>query len=353
MQHVFDIFDYDEAFLNRFSQNTIPFYDLWTVSTLQNHKKLICSGTNQEIEQFRACLEAHSQLEFPPELVVTIGNAEKGNPSQILNNTKKYFKLRFDKNQSNDLGQPFFPYASGRMPESTNPFGMPYPGLKPMAGLGGFGGFGGLGNGMSMQDLQGVIEKNVSDATRSIKAEYDEMAARREAESIKRLAELEMKMELYKLELRSKEVEERERSLQEQLDEFEARKAEGLGTVKEYTKTIAGGLLELGKTAFGLGEIEDRIKKPEKAAHDYTASHLRGAELDEDGFKANANPAHQPTSDEAFGNLLGAIQQLSVEQKMQLMDVLIPDEAMDGAESGQENFNPQNTNDHEDLQNAN
>lgn len=334
MQHIFDIHDYDENFAERFCSHTIPIYDLWSVRPLQNQMKEIISGTSADVEKCRNFLIDHANKDYPHELVIVIGNAEKSNPGNMLNSTKKYFKLKFDKFKGNDLGQPLFlgspqPYPVGQ--EQMLP--MSYPGFPPRA-QNGAAGFGGLG-GLSYQDLQGIIDKNVSDATRSIKAEYDEISAKRETDSIKRIAELEMKMELYKLELRSKEIEEKERKLMEELEEFEERKAEGLGTVKEYTKTIAGGLIELGKSALGLSEADDLVRKSFKKKNkepEKSEPNLKGAspEFDDDGFTTKSETT--AGNEIAFGQLLNVIKGLSDDQKMQLMDVLIPEDEFAGSD---------------------
>lgn len=344
MQHIFDIHDYDENFAERFCSHTIPIYDLWSVRPLQNQMKEIISGSSEEIEKFRNFLTDHANKDYPHELVIVIGNAEKSNPGNMLNSTKKYFKLKFDKFKGNDLGQPLF---LGSV--TAHPTGQEQ--LMPLS----FSGFptrqqNGVG-GLSYQDLQGIIDKNVSDATRSIKAEYDEISAKRETDSIKRIAELEMKMELYKLELRAKEIEEKERKLLEELEEFEERKAEGLGNVKEYTKTIAGGLLELGKSALGLSEADDLLRKTSKKKVGEainSATNLRGtsAGFDDDGFKSKSEK--EDDNEIAFGQLLDVVKGLSVEQRMQLMDVLIPEEEQEENEDNKNEILKQNLNSEED-----
>lgn len=347
MQHIFDIHDYDENFAERFCSHTIPIYDLWSVRPLQNQMKEIICGTAEEVEKFRNFLVDHSNKDYPHELVIVIGNSEKGNPGNMLNSTKKYFKLRFDKYKGNDLGQPLFlggvqQYPTGN--EQMIPLGFPSVPGNRIQGAPGMPGMPGI----SYTEIQGIIDRNVTDASRSIRAEYEENLAKREAESIKRIAELEMKMELYKLDLRAREIEEKERRLQDELDDFEERKAEGLGSVKEYTKTIAGGLLELGKSAFGIDEIESRVSKAKKeksgSNEEKSEKHqnLRGSgsfddssftkvSNDRDGFSAKSDTNKQNLendgNEDAFSELLGVIQTLSVEQRMQLMDVLIPEES--------------------------
>jgi len=336
MQHIFDIHDYDENFAERFCNSTIPIYDLWSVRPLQNQMKEMITGTSEESAKLRDFLIDHAAKEFPHELLIVIGNSEKGNPGNMLNSTRKYFKLKFDKYKGNDIGQPLFlgsapSYPTGQehmMPLSFSGFPS-----RPQ-NQGGFGGF-------SYQDLQGIIDKNVSDATRSIKAEYDEISAKRETDSIKRIAELEMKMELYKLELRAKEIEEKERKLLEELEELEGKKAEGLGTVKEYTKTIAGGLFELGKSAFGLNEADELVKKSfKKKDLASAAADLKGtsSKLNDGDFKESTEQ-NDSNNGISYEDLIGMIEKMSDEQKMQLMDVLIPEEEIDE----NENLENQNT----------
>lgn len=339
MQHIFDIHDYDENFAERFCNHTIPIYDLWSVRPLQNQMKEIISGTSEETEKFRNFLIDHANKDYPHELIIVIGNGEKSNPGNMLNSTKKYFKLRFDKFKGNDLGQPLYlgsaPYPTGQ--EQMMPLSFPGFPSRPQAGNSNFGGIAGL----SYQDLQGIIDKNVSDATRSIKAEYDEISAKRETDSIKRIAELEMRMELYKLELRAKEIEEKERKLLQELEEFEERKAEGLGTVKEYTKSIAGGLFELGKSAFGLDEADKIVKKSFKkndlgsAKNDTKASEPI---IDDDDF-AESPEQQKSKSNISFDELIGAISNMTDEQKMYLMDVLIPEDEIEEEKQTSEQTN--------------
>ncbi|PLX10626.1 MAG: hypothetical protein C0594_04715 [Marinilabiliales bacterium] len=285
--------------------------------------KEICAGTSKDAEKFRNFLGDHASGEYPPELVIVIGNAEKGNPNNMLNNTKKYFKLRFDKYKGNDIGQPLFmgsanPYPTGQeqmMPLSFQGFGQ-----SRQGGMSGMGGF-------TYRDIQGIIDKNVTDAARSIKAEYQEVSAKREAEAIKRIAELEMKMELYKLDLRAKEIEDKEQKLREELEGLEERRAEGLGTVKEYTKTIAGGLFELGKSAFGLDEVEEKLKKRKQRKKEEEQEDIQGTsstQFDDEGFEEKSGKENK--KEDSFGQLMGLIKGLDEEQKFALLDVLMPEE---------------------------
>lgn len=319
MQHIFDIHDYDESFLEQFTSQSIPIYGLWSIRPLQNEQRELIAGTSEEVEKFKNFINDHASKEFPHPLVIVIGNAEKSNPNNMSNTTKKYFKLKFEKFKGNDLGSPLpFNYPQNNPSENQQ--------MTPV----GFAGFGQRQNnggmqGVSYNDIQGIVDRNVSDATRSIKAEYEEVSAKREAEAIKKFAELEMKMEFYKLDMREREIAEKERRLQNDMDELEQKKAEGLGSIKDYTKTIAGGLLEVGKTAFG---IEDKdIHKP-KETEKSKESNLKGGasstNFDDDGFvetgAENTNQSNQ------FKDLLGVISNLSEDQKYVLLDVLMPED---------------------------
>ncbi|MFH2143034.1 MAG: hypothetical protein ABIJ97_11460 [Bacteroidota bacterium] len=350
MQHIFDIHDYDENFLDQFTSQTIPIYDLWSIRPLQNEQKEIISGNSAEVTKFRNFIIDHSNRDFPHPLVIVIGNSEKSNPNNILNTTKRYFKIKFDKYKGTDLGSPLLygnaqPYPTGSeqmLPLSFQSYGQRLPGNPA--------GFGGI----SYTEIQGIIDRNVTDATRSIKAEYEENSAKREAESIRRIAELEMKMELYKLELRAREVEEKEKRLQNEMDEFEDRKEKGLGTVREYTKTIAGGLLEVGKSVLGLDESgkfsgKEKKERTEKSK-DSEDKNLKGSRTCEDsGFEEKKEKKAEENGD-AFSDLLGVIKGLNEEQKMQLMDVLIPEEAEQHLSGDENNKQSNNKENNEDIQ---
>lgn len=342
--NTFDIHDFNEDFMTQFTKQVIPYYDLWSIMPLQNETKELLRGTSEEVEKFKEFMYKHSSEEYPVALKITIANGEKANPGIMMNTTRKYYKVKFDKYKGSSIEQPlvlngFHPYVV--QPEQFNPMGIGP--RNPM----GFGGF-------SLNDLQGIIDKNVSDATKSIRAEYAEEAAKREADSIKRIAELEMKMELYKLDLRAREVEAKEQRLYDELDELEARKAEGLGTVKEYTKTIAGGLLEFGKAALGLDGMGNLTKKSEKKPESSSSKSpkLSGSireEPEEDGFTESGSKSRtasgvEPGGNEAFLQLLDVVKGLSDDQKMQLMDVLIPEDMEGFEEVNQNNENPKNTN---------
>lgn len=326
MQNIFDIHDYDDNFLEQFTTQTIPIYDLWSIRPLQNEQKELISGNSNDADKFRDFIENHASQDFPHPLVIVIGNAEKSNTERMSNTSKKYFKLKFDKFKGNDLGTPLTiagvpqPYPMNNQPP------MEFMGIKgranpsnPMQGF-------------SLGDIHGIIDRNVTDATRSIKAEYEEQAARREAESIKRLAELETRMEMYKLEMRAKEVESREQELRRELEELERKKSEGLGRVKDYTKTIAGGIFEFGKAAFGL---EDKDSETTKKTETKPAekSDLGTTKLDDDDFTEVSSKSNtEEKSDNNLNIVLQGIENLDEEQKMALLDALLPEESQSNSD---------------------
>lgn len=328
MQHIFDIHDYDENFIEQFCSHTIPIYDLWSIRPLENQQKEILTGSSGDADKFRSFISDHANKDYPHPIVIIVGNAESSNPKNILNNTRRYFKLKFDKYKGNDLGSPLpmgyapalYPNAAEQMiplsfsnAKTKNPSEMLFSGLP--------------NQGMSYSEIQGIIDRNVTDATRSIKAEYEELSAKREAESIKRLAELETKMELYKLDLKASEIQEKERSLNQQIELFEKQKLEGLGSVKDYTKTIASGLLELGKSAFGIQDSK-KINTDSKSKTDKVD--LKGTSgFDDDGFYEAKIENNIPKENNSFNNLLESLKTLSQDQKYLLLDVLMPDDTED------------------------
>lgn len=358
MQQIFDIHDYDEHFLEQFTSHSIPIYDLWSIRPLQNEMKELISGTSDETDKFRNFIVDHAGKDYPHPLIIVIGNSEKSNPKNMLNTTKRYFKLKFDKFKGNDLGVPLSmgfqqQYPAGN--EQLIPLGFMGNMQRPM-----------MNNqmqGFSLGDIQGIIDRNVNDAARSIKAGYEELSAKREAESIKRIAELETKMELHKLEIREKEVEAKEQQLREDIEAFEERRLEGLGTVKDYTKTIASGLMELGKTAFGLDNLDSKKKdKTDKNKTDKTKKDenlgggTRSTSFDDEGFTENnsqnkeentennsnnnnSNNTEHSNNNDAFETLMGIVKNLNEDQKFALMNVLIPEEEEDSESNSTQNEN--------------
>ena len=316
MQNIFDIHDYDEGFLERFTTQTIPIYDLWSIRPLQNEQKELLAGSSEDADKFRNFIEDHSNQEFPHPLVIVIANSERNNPGRMSNTSKKYFKLKFEKFKGTDLGTPLS-IAGAPQPYPTNSIPpMPFNGLNmnssnPNNPLQGF----------SLGDIHGIIDRNVADATRSIKAEYQEQAALREAESIKRLAELETRMEMYKLDMRSKEVENREQELRRELEDLERKKQEGMGTVKDYTKTIAGGLFELGKSAFGIADkepINNEVSVTKQSDLGTTSM------ADDNGFTETSSENSNLKKENHLDIVLQGIENLNEEQKEALLDALIP-----------------------------
>ncbi len=322
MQNIFDIHDYDENFLEQFTTQTIPIYDLWSIRPLQNDQKEIISGKFDEVDKFRNFITDHSNQDFPHPLVIVIGNAEKLNPNKIANTSKRYFKLKFEKFKGNDLGVPLS-IAGAPQPYPMNnqvpPVFMGLPQANPANPANPLQGF-------SIGDIHGIIDRNVSDATRSIKAEYEEQAARREAEAIKRMAELETRMEMYKLEIRENEVAKKEAELRAELEELEQRKLEGLGTVKDYTKTIAGGIFEFGKVALGLDEEKEDEPKAKKKYKSETLSGTAKSSFDDDGFEEVKD--NEIKKGNNFEIVLQGIANLDDEQKMALIDALLPSEVI-------------------------
>jgi len=317
--NIYDIHDYDEIFLEGFITQTLPIYDLWNIRPLENENKILAAGTSKDIDKFRDFFSSHLDSDYPHPILIVIGNAEKNNPDNMVSNKKNYYKLKFDKYKGNDIGTPLhLPYRANYPTGQEQMVPLSFNGYGPKPQLGGAG-----MQGVSYNDIQGIVDRNVSDATRSIKAEYEENSARREADSIKRIADLEMRMELYKLDMRARDIEEKERKLQEELDDYEMKKAEGLGSVKEYTKTIAGGLLEVGKTAFGIEDKDEKktVKKTEK--QELKGSPETTTSFDDEGF---SEKKEEPKSDDQFENLLGVIGNLNQDQKYALLDVLMPDD---------------------------
>jgi hypothetical protein len=319
VQNIFDIHDFDENFLEQFTTQTIPIYDLWSIRPLQNDQKEIISGNSDEAEKFRDFISDHANQEFPHPLVIVIGNAEKGNSGRMSNTSKRYFKLKFEKFKGNDLGSPLTIAGAPQPYPENNQMPMSFMGI----GQNGSSNPANPMQGFSLGDIHGIIDRNVSDATRSIKAEYQEQAARREAESIKRMAELETRMEMYKLEIRENEIAKKEQELQSQLEELEQKKLEGLGSVKDYTKTIAGGILEFGKVALGLDNDEHK-EKPEAKTKTKTENLKGVAKIDDEGFQELEDENLNIKNENNFALVLQDIESMDEDQKMALLEAIIP-----------------------------
>jgi len=319
MQNIYDIHDYDEHFIDKFITQTLPIYDLWSIRPLQNEIKTLAAGTSKDADKFRDFFSDHVNNDYPHPILIIIGNAEKNNPNNMISNKRNYYKLKFDIYSGNDIGTPLhLPYHSNYPTGNEHMMPLSLPGYGPKQQLGG----GGM-QGVSFNDIQGIVDRNVTDATRSIKAEYEELAAKREVDSIKRIADLETKMEFYKLDMRARELEEKEKRFQGELDDYEIKKAEGLGSVKEYTKTIAGGLLEVGKTAFGIEDKGEKKPEKKKEKEELKGSPEQTTNFDNEGF---SEKKQEPKSEDQFENLLGVISNLNQDQKYALLDVLMPDD---------------------------
>jgi hypothetical protein len=132
-------------------------------------------------------------------------------------------------------------------------------------------------------------------------------------------------MEMYKLELRARELERKEQELNGLIEELEQKQLEGMGTVKDYTKTIAGGLMELGKTAFGLDDrhSSDSLKtKPSDSSSKNTKpSNSLGNTITDDGFSEVS--ANNKNSDDSLDQILQGIAHLDDQQKEALLDALL------------------------------
>ena len=279
-------------------------------------------GNGDDVDRFRNYILDHAEQEYPHPLVIVIGNSEKTNLDRMSNTSKKYFKLKFEKFKGNDIGTPLVLSGSPNQYPTNDQTSMVINGYgqhqqaktnniqQP-------------NQAMSYNEIQGIIDRNVSDASRSIRAEYQEVSAKQEADSIKRMAVLEANMEMYKLDIRTRELEEKERRLNEQLEEFEQQKAEGLGNVKDYTKTIASGLVELGKSAFGIEDSKINDKKNTEKKQ-YKKSNFTNTSFNDNRFEEKSNNEVNP--DNNLDLVLKGITNLDEEQKYALLEALMPQE---------------------------
>lgn len=366
MQNVFDIQDYDENFLDQFVSLVIPNFDLWSIRPLMNEKRVLADGTNDETDKLIAFFQSQSEKEYPTNVVILLGNSEKNNPSVMLNNGRKFFKIRFNKNNNSEFGTPGFLNTNGNYN---------YNDQLQMLRSGFRGSNMPLGN-FQLNDINGIIDRNVSDAIRSVKAQYDEIVMQKESESLKRHAELESKFEAYKLAVQEQairdkhqELDERENALHQQYEEFETKRQEGLGTVKEYTKVIAGGLLEAGKAWFGFdfgkNDDEDEVKssksknqssKDKKGESENLSNVKRKYNSDDDGgfelvskkddddtgfVLMDDEPEKKHTQLKGVIDLemmLAGIKNLSGDEKLLLLEALMPEEyEEENAENEKEN----------------
>jgi hypothetical protein len=242
--------------------------------------------------------------------------------------TKIYFKLKFDQYSGNDLGKSAV--LSGNI-QSPNQNIQAFGSLGNNRGLAGHQ----VGN-FTLQDLQGIIDRNVADSSRSLRAEYDEKDAKREIESLKRIAELEMKMELNKLELRENELREKQRKLEEkeqrlsaELSELETKREEGLGSVKDYSKAIAGGVLELGKAYLGLDKEEPPKKK---GLGDVDQAKKRPSSLMDDDDFTESDSEYDEVQSPNLSNTLASYAKMSEEEKYEFLQNIFPEEETTNSE---------------------
>ena len=339
MQNVFEIQDYDENFRDIFINQVVPNFDLWSVRPLMNEKRVLIDGTNSETEKLIDFFHNQSESNFPIDVLILLGNREKNDPTIMLNTGRKYFKIRFNKNVNGELGTPGH-LLFDLKPNYNDHWNM----LQS-----GFRGLGTQNENYPQVDIQGIIEN----VTRSLRAEYDEIAAKKESEALKRHNELERKFEAYKLAVQEQALNERKRALDEQAqelqllhEELEAKKLEGLGTVKDYTKVIAGGLFEMGKTWLGLDigkndEDEDKSSKPKapnsKEKEDELSNVKTKYKYDDDdgGFELvkkddlqeeQFQKKNENTLQENIAIIKGILKDLPADVKLELLNDFIPDD---------------------------
>lgn len=264
MLDIYDIHDYSEDFLEKFLYQTLPAYDLFIIRSLRNDQKTLIDGSTQDIKKISDFLQSESEKKYPMDLLIILGTAENSNPKIMLSRKRVYFKIKFNQNHESEIGTPG--YLDSNQPYNYNDQ------LRMFrAGISGVGNQ--FGNNQ-IGSMKGIIDMQVGEAVRAVRNEYDEIVLKKESEALRRHVELEKKFEEYKLAVqeeairkREQDMDERERAMQEQYAEMEARRLEGLGTVKEYTKVIAGGLLEFGKAWFGFdfGKNDDDDEKSPKS----------------------------------------------------------------------------------------
>lgn len=324
MQNIYDIHDFDDAFIEQFKHQILPIYDLWSIRPLENDKKELINGRSKDVEQFTNFIKEHSEKDYPHPLLIVVGNCQNGNPEEMLNSTKRYYKLKFDKYKSNDVGSSL---GLGGFSSQFQQSGFP-----PMQFSGLYNQSGNNMSGINWNDLQGVIDRNVSDATRSIKAEFDQENAKREAETMRRLAEMETRLIEYKLDMKAQELENREREIDDRIRQHEEKQSDNMGKVREYAKALAGGLLELGADWMGV-EKKNKDKKNKQEDNSNTKNNASSGFRDTaiDGFQESTSNnqdsrSNQTGNESEMGGLLEAIGQLNDEEKLQLLDLLIPDD---------------------------
>jgi len=349
MIDTYDIHDYDEDFLERFIHQILPVYDLWSIRALRNDQKIIIDGSAKDTQKISDFLQDESSKQYPMDLLIILGTAEKGNPKLMLTRKRAYFKIRFDKNHNNEIGSPGFLDSSQRYSYNDQ--------LQMFrTGISGIGNQ--FGNNQ-MSSMKGIIDMQVGEAVRAVRTEYDEIVLRKESEAIKRHAELESKFEAYKLAVleqalnaRHQELDEREQRLSMMHEEIEAKRLEGLGTVKDYTKVIAGGLFEVGKAwlglDFGKNDDDEEVKSSKTKAQNSKEKEEKNEDLsntqDESKKKSSGfeefnrydEPEikhHQLKGVLDIEMILAGIKSLSVDEKMLLLDALMPEEEEENTEN--------------------
>ncbi|PLW99921.1 MAG: hypothetical protein C0594_16415 [Marinilabiliales bacterium] len=107
MKNVQKLHTYTDKLLNRIVTNMLPFYDLWSIRSLENQRYEYISGNCNETEKFSQFISEYSNGDNPQNVLLVLGNSEKNYPTVMLNTSKKYMSIRF-MNNSDYLGEPLF-----------------------------------------------------------------------------------------------------------------------------------------------------------------------------------------------------------------------------------------------------
>lgn len=351
MQNIHNIYEYDDNTLEMILQKVLPLYELWLIKPLENEKMIFMSGKRSDVKLFTDFIAEHVEKEFPHPLMIVFGMAEKGNKDVMIRTNRKYIKLQFEKFAGDENGEPFV--LSGAAYNNQ---------MQPVGYMAGQQGYMNGQGGVTIHEIQGIIDRNVNDAQRSIRAEYEELNAKREAESIKRIAELEMRMEMYKLEMRENDLREKERKLREEMEDFEDKRSEGLGNVKDYSRAIAGGILELGKAYFGIDKDEIKLTKKKKGLGEVEEkAETRKASFNDDDFEQvdaerEYNGQENQRNDDQVSEMLTNFSGLTEDQKYEFLQNIFPGEddpqqEESTTEETTENneVEPENNNENEDV----
>jgi hypothetical protein len=254
-------------------------------------------GQGQNAHDFRDFLmqyAADDELKHP--ILVKYGtNDRNGTPLRF---SFKYLLISFDDGE-----------AGSSIPMMIN-----QPGTQPMSG---FGMHPQAMSGLVTQDqLQGIIDKNVSDVQRSLRAEFDEQNARNNADSYKQKIEYEIRLLEFQLEMKRDELDKKEAEIEKKLIDYEDKQRDTLGSVRDYTKAIAGGLMELGKGYLGiknsgLSGVDDKPENPTKQV----------IEDDKGDFAAKEEAPETPESEEEsdYTNLSDLADSFSDEEAAELL----------------------------------